>query len=623
MSSSEVHKEPTEKPAEPIPAPSEPIKQFILPVDRISEGKQFAQTVTCAICKGVLWNAVLCSECLEAYCSECINKHKQNSSGLCLCGKEFKERALNKRLQDMLTALKFSCKNSACTEQIPYEKVKEHDQSCPCEKIKCNNSACSMMIERKDMENHLKNECQFQTDPCENCKTPIQRQDKNKHELICPLRQVQCPHCKAKFVFEYSAQHTEVCPMVPVPCKTCLLNVVRSELPSHNCFTALRKELNSFKPPEQNPLDPAALGHAANLSLKKITDKMDLVICPECKRLSQRGCLYKCTMCSAAACVNNCLEYCRKCKKTICSACTRTCVNCNSPLCSICRKIGDHCNILHFFNFEMSDGAYIYLYDIKTPMIKRQKLTNYPNASSELLDSILIDHIVYLCGGKKAKSDVYVSTTYSVIINPLDLSISQKELANLNIARSMHRLIGSNIKQIYCIGGKNNKGILKECEVYHIKKNYWSFIANLNEARACPTVLALGKFIYAFGGVNSHTNAIEEYSMDANMWNFIKIEEANGWMHRGRGIGISLEESNSNILVFEDDGNLYKWNKSESKMLTHSSSKAQCLFVQCKPVVFSGGIYLFDQNDMQTQVVVYLLNNQTWKLVPDWGKLCA
>ena len=196
----------------------------------------------------------------------------------------------------------------------------------------------------------------------------------------------------------------------------------------------------------------------------------------------------------------------------------------------------------------------------------------------------------------------------------------QKDLANMNTAKCLHKLIGYSLRQLFCIGGYNATGYLNICETYHIKKNYWSYIAQMNEARGCPTTLLYGKLIYALGGTNEHKIPIEEYNVDTNIWTPIRIEDMNTWLHKGKGVGLCLDEA---ILLFESDGNLYRWNKAENKIVTHSVMKSQFLFVQTKPVIYCNYVYLFDNNEMQNQVVAYSISNQSWRPIPDWGKLCC
>ncbi len=606
-------------PAETAAAP----RRQSIPVERIAEGKQFAASVRCPICKDVLWDAVLCDACLEAFCSHCMDAFVRQTNGLCSCGKPFQKRAINKRIQDMLNALKFSCLHPECKDLLSYQQVPEHDKVCPYEKVQCPNAPCGTSVYRKDLEQHKRKECLQQVEECENCKAQVRRCDREKHDSDCPLKQVVCEYCKSKVVQKYADQHSEVCPMHPVECKTCMARVTRNELPTHNCFATLRKEMQGLKPVPESIEDSKAAAQITDpqkavLAMKRIADKMDLIVCPECKRLAQRGNLYKCSACNQPMCIGNCLDYCRKCKRTLCKRCRAACLNCFVPLCLPCRKTNDHCYLLHFFNFEMSDGTYIYVYDIKAPQIRRNKIA-YPNASQDLLDSVTIDRTIYLCGGRKRKADTFLSNTIGLVLSP-DLTVVQKELCNLNQPRCLHRLVGHSLRQFFCIGGTNSKGPLSACETYHIRKNCWTSIASMNESRVCPTVLAAGKLIYALGSTGTHSVAIEEYNVDTNIWTALKVEDPGTWPHRGRGVGIAIEET---FLLFEDDGNLYKWGRGESKIVAHSAMKTQSLFVQSKPVVYNNYVYLFDNNEMQNQVVAYSLANQSWRSIPDWGKLCC
>jgi len=74
--------------------------------------------------------------------------------------------------------------------------------------------------------------------------------------------------------------------------------------------------------------------------------------------------------------------------------------------------------------------------------------------------------------------------------------------------------------KVYAIGGSwkhgtaDRKALLKTCEVYSIKHNKWSMIAQLNEQRSLTNSLFYNNRLYVFGGYrgDSPTQTIERYN---------------------------------------------------------------------------------------------------------------
>ena len=63
-------------------------------------------------------------------------------------------------IKNILSNLKFKCLNEDCKQIILYSDVKRHDNICEYQKIICPNNGCNKRLLKKDLENHVKNECE-------------------------------------------------------------------------------------------------------------------------------------------------------------------------------------------------------------------------------------------------------------------------------------------------------------------------------------------------------------------------------------------------------------------------------------------------------------------------------
>lgn len=598
------------------------------------EGRQYAKHIMCAMCGDVLWEVSKCGACSKYCCDQCV---ASRPDGRCVCGEPFQKQPAEQLIMDILAELKFRCANPGCKELVSYSKAREHVEQCPYEVVPCANSGCKTTFARKDAKSHLESECKFQPERCTFCGSAVQRREHATHEQECPKKPMKCEYCAATMENEDIRCHLmDECLMYPERCQKCMLDVVRKDMPSHNCFLAMRVALERLQeeakhqklpappPGKEAEPDPA---YDKEGTIKRVWDGFRLVICPECKRIVQQGALVPCYQCGKHMCYK-CLDYCRKCKHALmCRVCLTTCPNCCVAVCKPCRDSpGAHCHLMHFFNFRMSNGAFIYIYDAENAKIVKSKFV-YSAGQDALIDSVLVDRTIYISGGKCLSDNTYYGETVALNIE-LNLECTQRNLGYMLEARCLHRLIAVNSSQLFCIGGHGAKGPLKSCETYNIRKRVWTSVSSLSESRECPTVVGVHNLIYVTGGTKGSCNVVEEYTISANMWRVLPIATPAEWTNpdfAGAGLGAGAEMRDGSILLFGRDGTAYEFGPAAKSVRPHSRMPGPGCFVQTKPLIYGKHVFLFNnaEGGLANGHSIFSLSvgERVWKNIGDWESI--
>jgi hypothetical protein len=70
----------------------------------------------------------------------------------------------------------------------------QHRETCPFKQVQCPNAKCTEMIQRKEIEEHVK-VCEFKMMVCEECRIHLVRRELAKHEKYdCPETLIPCPN---------------------------------------------------------------------------------------------------------------------------------------------------------------------------------------------------------------------------------------------------------------------------------------------------------------------------------------------------------------------------------------------------------------------------------------------
>lgn len=149
--------------------------------------KNLNEIIKCKICFQILINPVDCSGCQKSFCYDCIFMLKDNNKN-CLFGCDLREIEIKNSsfaIKTVLSFLKFSCSNMECKEEISYNDVLTHEENCRYLNIICPNINCNTNIKKYEFENHIKNDCEFNTYVCETCGNEYQKNEFDKHVKTC------------------------------------------------------------------------------------------------------------------------------------------------------------------------------------------------------------------------------------------------------------------------------------------------------------------------------------------------------------------------------------------------------------------------------------------------------
>ena len=136
----------------------------------------------CGICFKIMDNPTDCESCGHSFCFECIKNLK--------CPFKCKNKQLkpsSQNLKDILNKLKFKCLNKGCEQTLNYSDVKLHDKNCDFQEIICPNNGCNQKVIKKNLENHVLNECQFALVKCHFCDYQFSKNEISNHEKSCSI----------------------------------------------------------------------------------------------------------------------------------------------------------------------------------------------------------------------------------------------------------------------------------------------------------------------------------------------------------------------------------------------------------------------------------------------------
>ena len=133
-------------------------------------------------------------------------------------------RDLDQHLKNECPNRQYQCRHCATTGRY-CDITTTHLDTCPKVKIPCPNTHCKALVPRCDLSDHLTT-CEYVLLHCpnkciENTKEiQMLRRDLGHHlKDVCPNRQYQCPHCKDTGRYcDITTTHLYTCPKVKIPC---------------------------------------------------------------------------------------------------------------------------------------------------------------------------------------------------------------------------------------------------------------------------------------------------------------------------------------------------------------------------------------------------------------------
>ena len=188
---------------------------------------------TCSICTKVLREPHLTVCCGQHYCSSCLEHwaKTQAKPTRCLYCRQTTDfrHFLDKKMERKIKSLHVLCVHSedGCQWKGELRNLGNHlnlEKGCSFVQVDCSNN-CGVLVRRKDMQQHMKKECQLRTYRCVHCgnegkykdittqhyakcsKYPlpcpkgcpavVKRADLKAHKNECPLEEVACPYSEA------------------------------------------------------------------------------------------------------------------------------------------------------------------------------------------------------------------------------------------------------------------------------------------------------------------------------------------------------------------------------------------------------------------------------------------
>ncbi|XP_028408842.1 TNF receptor-associated factor 3-like isoform X2 [Dendronephthya gigantea] len=162
--------------------------------------------------------------CGHLMCSSCINTLLTSPDPR--CPKDGTVLRKEDIFQDKFTgrelgALKLHCPNAGCRWCGVYIEIENHFQVCGYAMIKCVNSQCQMEFQRLQLDEHLKNECEYRKVICNYCPQNVSLASLQDHiSTSCDGAPVTCKFCKTEVVRRDIERHEQVvCEEVPGECE--------------------------------------------------------------------------------------------------------------------------------------------------------------------------------------------------------------------------------------------------------------------------------------------------------------------------------------------------------------------------------------------------------------------
>lgn len=197
----------------------------------------------CHICHLPLREPVL-TRCGHRYCKKCLDEAiKRQHVPQCPVDREPLDREKDifpdKATERNILSCHVKCPSEGCDWTGEVRHVEAHLLSCHCKIIRCPNHRCQAIMEKRLVEDHVMNTCQWRTLQCGHCSGKYAKCEEEKHSSECRRIPVDCPNGCGEFIpREEVTSHKEVnCPQSLVNCQYdymgCSIKVKRCEINDH------------------------------------------------------------------------------------------------------------------------------------------------------------------------------------------------------------------------------------------------------------------------------------------------------------------------------------------------------------------------------------------------------
>ncbi|XP_028414708.1 TNF receptor-associated factor 5-like [Dendronephthya gigantea] len=134
------------------------------------------EDLLCSICQEVPKDPRLCQHKDHIFCFAHISRHLVQNSQTCpVCRDPLTQETLRRPtgfLKNYWEGLKIKCDHHerGCPDYVRLEHLSKHVEECGYAPVMCRNEGCDTEVNRRDIETHEKNSCQFRMDKCHDCK---------------------------------------------------------------------------------------------------------------------------------------------------------------------------------------------------------------------------------------------------------------------------------------------------------------------------------------------------------------------------------------------------------------------------------------------------------------------
>eukprot|EP00736_Rhodelphis_marinus_P011165 Rmarinus@m.14457 len=183
-----------------IPTRNQDTQDDCWPPSSFVDSDQSLEDLKCAICLGVVREAMMCPSCQSPFGKECLlGVLGSQSDGVaqCPCCRtplRVDDVVPARTARGLVMKLRVHCPSEGCEEKPVLQNLQEHYETCPLRTVHCASSGCQYKCAQREMSEHLAL-CEAVLVDCPlRCPEKVPRRDVSAHvQSSCPLRPVSCP----------------------------------------------------------------------------------------------------------------------------------------------------------------------------------------------------------------------------------------------------------------------------------------------------------------------------------------------------------------------------------------------------------------------------------------------
>ncbi|XP_028414521.1 kelch-like protein 12 [Dendronephthya gigantea] len=147
---------------------------------------EISEDLLCSICQEVPKDPRLCQHKDHIFCFAHISRHLVQNSQTCpVCRDPLTQETLRRPtgfLKNYWEGLKIKCDHHerGCADYVRLEHLPKHVEECGYAPVMCRNEGCDTEVNRRDIETHEKDLCQFRIAKCHDCKDIKKNVDETK-----------------------------------------------------------------------------------------------------------------------------------------------------------------------------------------------------------------------------------------------------------------------------------------------------------------------------------------------------------------------------------------------------------------------------------------------------------